>query len=180
MEVFKKILLSCLLIGVAVAALAYIFIFHVQDRGVHAKDGWLFDLEGYYQAISRSRFENQPILLYVRRKACQRCLDFEKDFLNNSALKPTLSEYIKVQINMDTDRRHERFADQFGMYTYPSLFVLNDPDYAVSTFLVLATQQIWVPMEQHLEKGNFMPLSETSFRLALERAKIRALQPPSE
>lgn len=175
MEPVKKALFSTLLLGIAVAALSYIFIFHVQGRGVKAKDGWLFDLPGYYQALQRSSLSDKPVLLYLRRKACQRCIDFERNFLNNPVIQRDLSGYITVQINIDTDRKHRQFAKQFNLYTYPSIFVFYDKKHPVSTHLVLEIDQIWVAIKE-IGKGNFMPLSEASFRLALERATMLAKQ----
>ena len=84
-----------------------------------------------------------------------------------------LEDYVKVQVNIDTDRTHERFADQFNLNTYPSLFVMFDPEHHVSSYLFLEMNQVWVAQDT-LQKGNFMPLSEASFSLSVTRATILA------
>ncbi|WP_432454468.1 MULTISPECIES: thioredoxin family protein [unclassified Agarivorans] len=169
----KKTFFSLLLIGLGVGALSYIFIYHVKDRGVSAKDGWLFDIDGYYGAIRESKLSQRPVFLYLRRKACQRCLAFEQYYLNNPELKRVLADYVKVQILTDTDRRHRLFAERFKLNTYPSAFILFDDEHPVSLYLVLAMQQIWVAQD-NINSGNFMPLSEASFRLSLSHATILA------
>ncbi|GAD01818.1 thioredoxin family protein [Agarivorans albus] len=172
-ELFKKVFFTLILIALGGAALSYIFIYHVHGRGVSAKDGWLFDIQGYHQGIRESKLTEKPLFLYLRRQACQRCIAFEYDYLNNPQIKRMLEDYVKVQVNIDTDRTHERFADQFNLNTYPSLFVMFDPEHHVSSYLVLEMNQIWVAQDT-LQKGNFMPLSEASFSLSVTRATILA------
>ncbi|WP_055734284.1 thioredoxin family protein [Agarivorans gilvus] len=174
-DLIKKVFFTLVLIALGGAALGYMFIYHVKGRGVHAEDGWLFDIAGYHQAIRESKLTDKPVLLYLRRQACQRCIAFEEDFLNNPELKLLLSRYVKVQVNADVDRDHELFAAQFKLKTYPSLFVMFDGEHPVSTYLVLEMQQIWVAQET-LQQGNFMPLSPASFRLSLLSASRLAKQ----
>ncbi|UPW17888.1 thioredoxin family protein [Agarivorans sp. TSD2052] len=173
LEPIKKVVFSLLLIALGGAALSYIFIYHVKDRGVSAKDGWLFDISGYHAAIRESKLTQRPVFLYLRRQACQRCIGFEQNYLNNPQIKTLLKDHVKVQVNIDTDRRHEQFAARFKLYTYPSMFVIFDEEYPISSYLVLEMNQIWVA-QQTLKKGNFMPLSEASFSLSVSRATILA------
>ncbi|MDO6685213.1 MULTISPECIES: thioredoxin family protein [unclassified Agarivorans] len=172
-ELFKKAFFTMVLIAIGGAALSYMFIYHVKGRGVSAKDGWMFDIAGYHQAIRESKLTNKPVFLYLRRQACQRCIAFEQDYLNDPELKRILNEYVKVQVNIDTDRDHERFADQFNLNTYPSMFIMFDQEHPISTYLVLEMAQIWVARDT-LKNGNFMPLSPTSFRLSVTHATILA------
>jgi hypothetical protein len=142
--------------------------------GVRGED-WLYDINGYQVALRESKLRHRPVLLYLRRKACHKCIEFERDYLNGTQNQDLFDQFIKVQILTDTDRDHQQFTAQFKSETTPALFVFYDQNDPSSTYLILATDQIWV-QQPNTKTGNFMYLSPISFRLALITAVSRAKQ----
>lgn len=162
-----------LLLILVIAAAAYALFSYLQGRGISAKNGWLFDLSGYEQALQEAKRSQQPVLLYLRKKSCHSCSLFEKEYLNAEHAKALLSSFTKVQIYSDANKAHQRLTKRLAPHASPSLFVLFDDAYPVSTYLILENSQIWVTQPKS-DTGNFMYLSPASFQLALTNAVEKA------
>ncbi|MFM2485638.1 thioredoxin family protein [Celerinatantimonas yamalensis] len=152
----------------AVAACGYIYIFHIRNYGVSAKDGWYFETQGYQQALSLSKQQNRPILFYFRAGSCQICKNFEKNILNNDDFITFTKPYLKVRYTVDLNRQQRNFARHYQIHMLPALIVQYQRNQAVSTHLVLPMQQVWVAKDS-IQKGNHMPLSLTTMKLSLQR-----------
>ncbi|RKF18481.1 thioredoxin family protein [Alginatibacterium sediminis] len=169
-KAYSRIGLLLLLLAMSAAA-GYIYLERGLDRQISASDGWFFDLDGYYQALRESKLSGKPMLIYVRRKACQRCLILEKELLNEDGIKDFLQGYVKVRVYSDQDRASRLFSENYPSRVTPVLYVQDPMEAKVSTHLLMAMDQIWVANDE-IGTGNFMHLSPLTLRISIDKATL--------
>ena len=117
-------------IGSTVIIIALIFI--VFQLTQFAKNttlsNWHKGAMGYLTAAKLQQQTNKPMAIFFYTDWCQNCEKLRIDILSSPPFKDFTNDIIALKINPEIGPAEKALADSFGVFAYPSFFIVNSND----------------------------------------------------
>lgn len=85
-------------------------------------EGWLGDIAGWNRMNSDERKDGTIVILF-NVPWCNFGRAAERSFTSEGPVKARLEKVVKVRINPESGPEEAKIADEFGVHSYPSIFV---------------------------------------------------------
>lgn len=101
---------------------------HARDASLPA---WQAGMAGYAAAVRASAATGKPIALFFYADWCSTCKRLRQDVLSTPEVEAYMRNYLPVQVNPERSAAELALAQSFGVYGYPSIFIVDGADQSV-------------------------------------------------
>lgn len=88
--------------------------------------GWFNNSKGYSEALFDHKKSGKSMIVYFYTDWCPHCRKFNDKVLKKSEIINFLNDKIKVQINPEIGEEEDKISQKYGVYGFPSFFVVMD------------------------------------------------------
>ena len=87
---------------------------------------WHEGLDGYVKSVRLQKENSKPIAAFFYTNWCPNCKRLREDILSTPEFKQFAEEnLIVVKINPESGPMENQLAEEFGVFGYPSFFIIN-------------------------------------------------------